>query len=538
MNAPEFDHVIVGAGSAGCALAARLSENPRVRVALIEAGHDDPWVWLRIPVGVARIMVGDRALWRYTTEPSVGLGGRAIFCPRGKVFGGTSSVNGMFWVRGDPLEYDHWRALGNAGWGYTDLLPLFKRMESYAGGDPAVRGRAGPLVISDIQPLDRLSRAFIAACGEAGIGVNPDTNGGHYAGAGMIQMSTRRGLRWSAREGYLRAAMRRPNLRVFSGAQVTRLLFSGARVCGVAYHDAGGQHAIHCGGDVVLCAGTIQSPQLLELSGIGAPDRLARLGITTRHALPGVGENLIDHLHGRLMVEARGVSTLNEQLQSPLAKISMALQLAIQGSGPMSVPGATAHAYVRTDPELRQPDIKLQLHHLSSPDERNPKKVVLDSFPGFSIGFVHQQPRSRGSVHVQSPDPFAAPVIAPNYLSDEADVAAFVRGLKAARQVMAQPALAAHVVREVRPGPQADSDEALTHYLRSTLFSSYHPVGTCRMGSDAMAVVDAQLRVHGVPGLRVADASIAPTMPASNTNAFAIVVGEKCADLLKAERRG
>jgi choline dehydrogenase len=534
-DSPEtFDHIVIGAGSAGCALAARLTESPRVRVLLIEAGEDDPWVWIRIPAGVAKIMLGKRAIWRFTTEPSEGLAGRALFCPRGKVVGGTSNVNGMFWVRGDPLEYDRWAAMGNRDWGWADLLPVFRRMESYAAGDPTVRGQDGPLVISNVSPLDRLSSAFITACGEAGIGINPDTNSGHYAGAGTIQMSTRRGLRWSTREGYLRPALRRPNLRLVTGAQVTRLLFEGGRVAGAEYRTAAGVATARSAGDLILCAGTIQSPQILELSGIGQRDRLERLGIPVRHVLPGVGENLIDHLHGRLMVQAQGVASMNTMLKSPWAKLSMALRLALLGDGPMTTPAATAHAYVRTRQGLTQPDIKLQLHHLSSPDERNPDKLVLDDFPGFSIGFVHQQPGSRGTVHLGTTDPMAAPVITPTYLSHPDDLPAFVRGLRTARQVIAQPSLAGHVVRETRPGPAADSDDELADYLRTTLFSSYHPVGTCRMGSDALAVVDDRLRVRGMPGLRVADASVAPTMPASNTNAFAILAGERCADFIRA----
>jgi len=544
-TAPEttetFDFIVVGAGSAGCALAGRLSEDPQHRVLLIEAGIDDPWVWIRIPTGVAKIVVGERAMWRFDTEPSPGVNGRALFCPRGKNVGGTANINGMFWVRGDPAEYDNWAKLGNAGWSYADVLPLFKRMERYAQGDPAVRGHDGPLVITEYGPRDTLSDAFLKACAEAGIPENPDTNSGNYIGGGLIQMSTRKGLRWSVREAYVRPAQKRANFRLVTRAQVTRLLFEGEgerrRVCGVEWNQDGKLMSARAAREVALCAGAIQSPQLLELSGIGDSARLDSLGIAVKKHLPGVGENLRDHLQARLMLELKGIKTLNEIMPSAWEKMKMGLRWVLLRDGLMSVPGATAHAYTKTDPARAQPDLKLQLHHLSSPDERNPKKLVLDPFPGCSIGMVHQQPASRGSVHVRSTDPLKQPEIHTNYLTQEEDLQTFLKAMKIVRRVTQQPALAQYAVRELRPGPAITSDGAMEEYLRATIFPSYHPVGTCKMGNDAQAVVDAQLRVHGVPGLRVADASIMPTIPASNTNAAAIMIGEKAADLMLAAAR-
>lgn len=536
-----FDFIVVGAGSAGCALAGRLSENPQHRVLLIEAGIDDPWVWIRIPTGVAKIVVGERAMWRFDTEPSPGVNGRALFCPRGKNVGGTANINGMFWVRGDPAEYDNWAKLGNPGWRYADVLPLFKRMERYAQGDPAVRGHDGPLVITEYGPRDTLSDAFLKACAQAGIPENPDTNSGNYIGGGLIQMSTRKGLRWSVREAYVRPAQQRANFRLVTRAQVTRLLFEGEgetrRVCGVEWNQDGKRMSARAAREVALCAGAIQSPQLLELSGIGDSARLGSLGIAVTKHLPGVGENLRDHLQARLMLELKGIKTLNEIMPSAWEKMKMGLRWVLLRDGLMSVPGATAHAYTKTDPNRAQPDLKLQLHHLSSPDERNPKKLVLDPFPGCSIGMVHQQPASRGSVHVRTADPLKQPEIHTNYLTQDEDLQTFLKAMKIVRRVTQQPALAQYAVRELRPGPAITSDGAMEEYLRATIFPSYHPVGTCKMGSDAQAVVDAQLRVHGVPGLRVADASIMPTIPASNTNAAAIMIGEKAADLMLAAAR-
>jgi choline dehydrogenase len=408
-------------------------------------------------------------------------------------------------------------------------------MEAYAGGDPAVRGRAGPLAITEYGPRDALTDAFLRACGEAGFPENSDYNGGRYSGGGVMQLSTHRGLRFGARDGYLYPALKRANLKLVTGAQVTRVLFDGPRAAGVEYRQGGVLRSVRAARETILSAGSVQSPQLLELSGVGRAELLVRNGITVRCDLPGVGENLRDHLQARLMVEVRGLKTLNTILPNPLAKLAMGARWLVMRNGLMSVPGATAHAYVTTQPGLRQPDIKLQLHHLTSPDERNPKKIVLDDNDGFSIGVVQQQPASRGSIHIRSADPFAPPEIRANYLTAEGDIEAFIRGMRLARRVARQAAFAPYVVRELRPGPALESDGDLEGYIRSTIFGSYHQVGTCRMGRDADAVVDPQLRVHGVPGLRVADASVLPTIPASNTNAAAILAGEKAAEFILAD---
>jgi choline dehydrogenase len=530
-----WDFVIVGAGSAGCAAAARLTESGRHRVLVVEAGGDDRWVWLRIPTGVAKIMVGSRALWRFNTEPEPQLGGRTLFLPRGRVLGGTASVNGMFWVWGYPAVYDQWRALGNQGWGYDEVVPVLRRMESYAAGDPQRRGRDGPLTITPHSPRDQLTDAFLRACAQAGIPETADYNADGCEGAGPMQFSTQGGLRWGVREGYLRPAMKRGNLRVLTGARALRVVLETGRAVGVEVRQGERTFVARAAREVVLAAGSIQSPQLLELTGIGDSALLASHGIPVHRHLPGVGENLRDHLQARLMFEVRGLETLNDILPSLWKKTKMALRYALFRDGLMATAGATAHAYARVDPASPQPDVKLQLHHLSSPDERNPKKVVLDDFPGFSIGVVQQQPVSRGSVHLASGDPLAPPRIRANFLAAEEDVRAFVLGIALARRVAAQAAFAPFVVREVRPGPAIASDEALAEYLRTTIFGSYHQVGTCRMGIDPDAVVDPRLRVHGVPRLRVADASVLPSIPASNTNAAAILAGEKCAEWLLAD---
>ncbi|MCM5571154.1 GMC family oxidoreductase N-terminal domain-containing protein [Burkholderiaceae bacterium FT117] len=531
------DFVVVGAGSGGCALAARLAEQGH-SVMLLEAGEDDRWIWIRIPAGVAYILRGERALRRFFTEPESGMNGRTIFWPRGKVMGGSSSVNGMIWVHGDPAEYDRWRdEFDLPGWGSAELKPIFQDIENYLGDASPDRGHSGPVPVTEFSPNQPLMDAFLEACVAAGIPHNPDYNGKSYEGVGYLQFNTRRGLRWGGREAYLRPLRRARNLDVRTGALATRVLFEGAKAVGVEYRRGGQTRRAGARREVILAAGAIQSPQLLELSGIGNAEILQALGIPVVHHAPAVGENLHDHLHTRVTYECRGAVTLNQIMRNPLRKAGMAARLAMQGNGLMSCSGQIIHALARTSPELRQPDVKLQLHWLSSPDARDPNKLILDDFPGISIGTFPLRPLSRGWVHVRSTDPAEAPAINANYLGCEEDRRATVAAIELARKVASQPQLARFLVRETRPGPERLSAEDLLAYVREIGQTSYHPVGSCRMGGDAGSVVDARLRVRGVGGLRVADASVFPTMCSSNTNAPAMAVGEKAAALIAEDLR-
>jgi choline dehydrogenase len=527
------DHIVVGAGSAGCALAARLAQDGRRSVLLLEAGRDDRWIWLRIPAGVAHIVRGDRSVWRFHTEPEPQMKGRRIFWPRGRVLGGSSTINGMIWAHGDPQEYALWRdELGLDDWGPQAMKALLRRVERYGGGDTAVRGRRGPVSITEYGPKQPLMRDFLAACASAGIPANPDYNSAAYEGAGFLQFNTRRGWRMGAREAYLQPARRSASLQVAEDAVVQRVLFEGRRAVGVVWRRDGVEHTTRCTGDVVLCAGALQSPVLLELSGIGQAHRLQALGVPVVHDLPAVGENLHDHLHTRVNFEVRDVRTLNGIMPSPWHKALMGLRWLLAGNGLMSVSAQIAHALARTTPDAPRVEVKLQLHWLSSPDARDPRRLLLDPFPGLSVGTFPLRPRSRGHVHANSREAAQAPTIVANYLDHEDDRHHTVAALRLARHVMAQPPMQRWVVREDRPGHQAQSDDELIDYVRGIGQTSYHPVGSCRMGSDPGSVVDAQLRVRGVSGLRVADASIFPTMPSCNTNAPSMAVGERAADLL------
>jgi choline dehydrogenase len=543
----DYDYIIVGAGSAGCVLANRLSASGEHRVLLLEAGEDDRWMWIRIPAGIANILTGERALWRFYTEADEKVGGRRIFWPRGRALGGSSAVNGMIWVRGDPLEYDNWAGLGNDGWGYHDVLPLLKRMEQYPLGDPEYRGKDGPMFITRYVDRDPLSEGYLAAAQEAGVPAVEDYNGPRFEGIGYLQYNTRRGIRKHTADNYLRPAFRRPNLSVETGALAQRIEFEGRRAVGLTWRKGGELKMARAKREVLLAAGAIQSPQLLELSGIGQGEVLQRAGVPVVHHLPGVGENLRDHLHVRIAFETDLNITLNSILRSPLLKAKMGARWLFLGRGLMTTSSATMMAILKTDPSLPRPDAKIQLHQLSMEsshyaDNRDAPTIAermgLDSYPGFSFGTYVLRPESCGSVHIRKPDAAEHPEIHANYLSHEYDVRTMLAALRMIRRIAARPGLAKHIVRETRPGPEAASDDALLDHVRRTGQTSYHPIGTCRMGPDARAVVDARLRVHGVEGLRVCDASIMPTMVASNTNAPSILIGEKASDMVLEDAKG
>ncbi|QBX99789.1 GMC oxidoreductase [Rhodophyticola sp. CCM32] len=533
MSNESYDYIIVGSGSGGAALADALVEDGRYSVLLLESGADDRWIWTRIPAGVFYLLRGDRALSRFFTEPEPNMNRRNIFWPRGHVVGGSSTVNGMIWVHGDPAEFDHWRdAFGLPGWGFDDLAPLFRRLETYAPGNPAHRGTDGPVTITEFSPHAPLMDAFIEACVTTGIPATADYNAGGYEGVGYLQFNTKRGWRQGTRETFLKRAQRSPKLRMLTGAHVGRVTFDGRQATGVVYTRHGQTCTVAARKEVILCAGAVQTPQIMELSGIGQAARLKAHGVDVVHDLPGVGENAHDHLHTRLSYRCRDAVTLNQIMRNPIRKGLMAARFALLGNGLMSCSGQISHALLKSSAELPQPDIKIQLHWLSSPDARDPKSLVLDDHPGISIGTFPLRPKSRGSVHIRSADPMESPAISANYLAHPDDVATTLAAIRIARDVAAQPALQRFGVEEMRPGPEMETDKDLLDFVRQSAQTSYHPVGTCRMGTDPDAVVGPDLKVRGVENLRIADASVFPTMCSANTNAASMAVGLKAAEVL------
>lgn len=527
----HFDYIVIGAGSAGCAVATRLSEDARNSVLLIEAGDDDQWIWLKIPLGVGFVLRSKRAHTRYFTEPEPHLGGRKIFWPRGKVLGGTSEINGMIWVRGDPVEYDRLAEGGIENWSYADVEKVFRHLESFQGGGER-RGAVGPVHIREYSPRDELSEAFRLSCLQAGIRETSDYNSGAYEGVAYIQCNVKSWFRHGAREAFLYPARARKNLHITTNAFVTRILLKNGRATGVELEVGGEKKVINVAKDIVCSAGAIQTPQLLELSGIGNASILRRCGISVMHHLPGVGENCHDHLMTRLSYRCAKPITLNDRLNNPLRKMAMGLRYILRQNGMLSTSTATIHAITRSTPAEQTPDIKLQLHHLSSEDPRDPNKWRWDPYPGFGIGTYVLKPKSRGSVHIRSGDPHQPPAMSANYLSDEEDRKKCIAALRWARTVAEQPALKALIVEETRPGRKVQSDDELLAHAAAFGQTCYHPIGTSRMGSDFLAVVDSRLRVRGIRGLRIADASVMPTQVSSNTNAVATMVGERCAQFI------
>jgi choline dehydrogenase len=533
-----FDYIVVGAGSAGCVLANRLSADGRRQVLLVEAGRRDNHVNIHIPMFVARVLMDERFTWPFKTEPQIHLNGKPQLWVRGKVIGGSSSINGNLFVRGDPKEYDNWRAAGCTGWGYEDMLPYFMRLEDFPEGDPKVRGRGGPIGVTRLHKFDALADAFVQACEQNGYRFLDDYNDGSYEGTFYLQYSTRKGLRSSAAVGYLRPAINRPNLTVLTSSAVTRVITDGKRATGVEVAIDGRVTKVDARREVVLSAGPLKSPQLLELSGIGNAALLQQYGIPVTHDLRGVGENLRDHPNVRVTYECTQPITVNDVLRSPLRKLKEGLRFAFTRKGMLTICSSTAQTNLRSDQQAKQADLVLRLMPVSGKDRyARTKRYGLDPWSGFSIGITALQPHSTGTVHIRSRDPHEQPAMDPRYLSHEADVQLFIDGVKRAREVAGRPALASMIVRETRPGPGTSEDGAVVDYIKESVQTSWHMVGTCRMGVDDRSVVDPQLRVHGIERLRVIDSSICPTIPSSNTNAASIAIGEKGSDLILQDAR-
>jgi choline dehydrogenase len=527
------DYIVVGAGSAGCAVAARLSEDPSVRVLLLEAGARDRNPWLHVPIGYAKTMYHPTLSWNLKTEPEPELEGRSIPWPRGRVLGGSSAINGLIYIRGQHADYDHWRQLGCTGWSFEDVLPYFRRAEDQERGADALHGKGGPLAVSDLRDQSALARAFIDAAVELGLPRNDDFNGPEQEGAGFYQVTARGGWRCSAATAYLRPARNRPNLMVVTGAEANRLILQGRCAVGVAWRQGGVAREARAAREVILCGGAIASPRLMLLSGIGPAAELAALGIDVAHDLPQVGRNLQDHFQARMVFRCTRRVTLNERKASLIGSLGMGLQFALFRRGPLTISAGTAGLFARVLPGSATPDV--QFHFIPFSADR--PGTVLHPFPGFTISVCQLRPESRGTITLADADPATPARIRANYLSTETDRRCMVEGLKLTRRLAATRAMSAWIAAEHIPGPDADGDEALLAHARRTGTTIFHPSGTCRMGSDPASVVDTELRVRGIDGLRVADASIMPTVVSGNTNAACIIIGEKAADLIRAAVR-
>jgi choline dehydrogenase len=530
---PEFDYVIVGAGSAGCVLANRLSADGKNSVLLLEAGPKDTNPWIHVPLGYGRLFKEKAVNWMYQTEPEPGLEGRTVFQPRGKVLGGSSSINGLLYVRGQHEDYDRWRQRGNAGWGYDDVLPYFKKAENQQRGADDFHGVGGPQAVSNLSLADPLSAAFIAAAEETGIPRNDDFNGATQEGAGFFQTTTSRGRRASTAVAYLRPAKGRNNLSVETSALAQRIGFDGRRAVTVEYRTEGNLRTVRARKEILVCSGAFNSPKLLQLSGVGPAELLRNHGIDVVLDAPGVGSDLQDHMQVRVIMRCTQRITLNDVVNSPVRKVLAGLQYAAFRTGPLSIAAGTSGAFFKTNPRLATPDI--QIHFLPFSTDKMGEK--LHTFSGFTASVCQLRPESRGSLRIRSADPATPPEIRINYLATEGDRTTVVEGLKILRRILQAPALRPYVVEEVDPGAGVSTDEELLNHCRQRGSTIYHPTSTCRMGSDPLAVVDQRLRVRGIEGLRVVDGSIMPDLVSGNTNAPIIMIAEKASDMILQDAR-
>ncbi|HUN96530.1 MAG TPA: choline dehydrogenase [Bradyrhizobium sp.] len=532
-DAPEYDYVVVGAGSAGCVLANRLTANGKHSVLLLEAGPEDTNLWIHVPLGYGKLFKEKAVNWMYQTEPEPGLDGRTIFQPRGKVLGGSSSINGLLYLRGQHQDYDRWRQRGNAGWGYDDVLPYFRKAEDQQRGGNEFHGVGGPLPVSDWRHADPLSEAFVVAAAESGIPTNPDFNGATQEGAGFFQTTTRRGRRASTAYSYLRPAQSRSNLQVETEALAQRILFDGRRAVAVEYRQGMSVKTARARKEILVSSGAYNSPQLLQLSGVGPADLLRKFGINVVLDMQGVGNDLQDHLQVRVVMRCAQKITLNDIVNHPLRRVLAGARYAAFRTGPLTIAAGTSGAFFKTNPRLATPDI--QVHFLPFSTDKMGEK--LHPFSGFTASVCQVRPESRGTLRIKSADPSVPPEIRINYLATETDRAANVEGLKILRKILHAPALKPYVIEEVDPGSKVASDEELLNYCRQRGTTIYHPTSTCRMGNDPLAVVDQRLRVRGIEGLRVVDGSIMPDLVSGNTNAPIIMIAEKASDMILEDAR-